>query len=67
MPLRSLMSLALLVSIFLFSIYLAKKYKDSLIFLESDERYSSELWKKIGWKLLSHRFDLVGQSGSYGN
>ena len=37
-----LMSLVLLVSIFLFSIYLAKWFNDSLIFLESDDRCSSE-------------------------
>lgn len=62
-----LMSLVLLVSIFLFSIYLAKWFNDSLIFLESDDRCSSEPWREIGRKLLSHRFGSVGQLGLYGN
>ena len=48
------------MSIFLLLIYLAIQHKDSLIFLELKERYSSRLWREINWKVPFHNFGFVG-------
>ena len=45
---------------FLFLIYLAIKFKESLILLESEAICSIDLWRKIGWKLLFHKSGSVG-------
>jgi len=42
------------VSILLLPIYLAKQFKDSLIFLELEERCFIEPWSDTGWKFPSH-------------
>ena len=67
MLLRSSTLLALLVSIFLLLIYLAKWFNNFLIFLESNARYSSEPWREIDRKLLFHKSGLIGLLRSYDN
>ena len=58
-----LLALARLTCLLL--MYLAIKFNESLIFLESDARYSIELCNEIGWKLSSYRSGSIGVFGSY--
>ena len=51
----------------LLEMYLAMKFKKSLIFFESDAKYSIELWSKMEWKLLFQSLDSVGTLGLYGS
>ena len=65
MPLSSETSLDFLESIFLFLIYFAMQFKESLIFLESDGRCSKELWRETGWNLPFQHSGSVGWFLSY--
>ena len=65
MPLKSLILLDFARSICLLEIYLAMKFKESMMFLESEAKYSRNLWREIEWKLSSHRLSSVGLLGSY--
>jgi len=49
---------------FLFEIYLAMKFKESLILFASEAICSIEPCKDIRWKLLLQRSGLVGEFGS---
>ena len=53
--------------IFLFCIYLAMWVIDFLRLVVLEERYSNNLWREMGWKLLSHNSGSVGWSGLYSN
>jgi len=59
-PFSSRISLDLLMSIFLLSIYLAIQHKDFLIFLELKGKYSSELWREIDWKVPFYNSSSIG-------
>jgi len=67
MPLKSSRSLDFAELTCLLVIYLAMKFKKSLIFLESDTRYSIDLWSDIEWKFLSQSSGSVRAFGSYGS
>ena len=45
--------------------YLAIKFNESLIFLDSNTRYLIEPCNEIEWKLPSHRLDFIGAFRSY--
>ena len=49
---------------FLFKIYLAMKFKESLILFASEAICSIELYKDIRWKLPLQRSGSVGEFGS---
>jgi len=64
-PFKSSRSLALAGLTYLLLMYLAIKFNESLIFLESNTRYLIELCNEIEWKLPSHRLGFIGAFGSY--
>ena len=66
-PSRSNKFLTFEASTFLFLMYLAIKFKKSLILLMSEAICSIEPWREIGWKLPLHKSGSVGALGSYGN
>jgi len=63
--LRLVALLDLLFSIFLLWIYFVIQWRDILILLASEERYSNDLWREIKWKSLSYVSCFVAWFTSY--
>ena len=66
MPLRSLRSFAMLLFTYLLRIYLAKKFRVTLMFLESDVKCSIDQWREMEWNNLLYSSGSVGAWRLYG-